>query len=320
VKQQQTNDELIKATAVYYHHHPTRVQADDLTMLPHLTLLFLVITSCLVPSTTADEVRVSFVNYASEPITLYWEGPDGDRVDVGALQPYEIARHATFAGHKFSYDLPHGDRVNYLVQGNDVHPMQLPSSPINVLCSTTQGDLHITVQPQWSPLGAARFLELVSIEYFDGCALNRVVKGFLTQFGISADYQLRTDYRQKTIPDDIPPRGISFQPGYMAYAGSGPDSRTTEMFIVMPDTPPHQLRAFGQNPWETPFAYVDAKDVQDVVAQWYAYGDMPPWGKGPDPQLIYQKDGYEYLKQNFPQMDYMDTCRIVDGQTLEEEL
>ena len=91
----------------------------------------------------------------------------------------------------------------YLVtERADVHSIQSPQT-IPVECSTTQGDLHITVQPTWSPLGAARFLELVRKEYFDGCALNRVVKGFLTQFGISADYEQRTSYRQKNIPDDI---------------------------------------------------------------------------------------------------------------------
>ena len=174
--------------------------------------------------------------------------------------------------------------------------------------------MHITVKPDWSPLGAARFLQLITLDYFTGCALNRVVKKFLTQFGISADYDLRTKFRNMEIPDDTPtkPR-IKFQPGYMSYAGSGPNSRTTEMFIVMPDTAQHQLNAFGsENPWETPFGFVDPDDVRNVVGQWHAYGDMPPWGKGPDPHKIYAKDGYdEYLRNEFPDMDYIESCSII---------
>ena len=130
----------------------------------------------------------------------------------------------------------------------------------------------------WSPLGAAHFLHLVKSEtqYFNGCAFNRVVPGFLTQFGIGADYEQRTAYRRMTIRDDIPadPK-IPFEPGYMSYAGNGKNSRTTEVFIVMPETHRSQLEYFGVNAWETPFGYVEPEDL-DVVAKWHSYGDMAP--------------------------------------------
>merc|ERR1711862_319604 len=75
-----------------------------------------------------------------------------------------------------------------------------------------------------------------------------------------------------------------------------------------------QLDHFGVNSWETPFGFVDQEDLEDVVAKWYSsYGDMSPWGNGPDPQKIYQKDGYDvYLKQNFPLLSYIKKCEIVD--------
>jgi len=269
-----------------------------------------------------DSADVSFINFSSQPIPLYWYDFNGDNfVQVATIQPYEITRMETFLGHRFAYDTVDQEKITHDVKiKRAVQAIGVPETKLQVFCGTTKGDLHITVEPNWSPLGAARFLELVSKKYFDGCSLNRVVKGFLTQFGISADYEQRTKYRSRTIPDDTPSKErIEFQPGYMAYAGSGPDSRSTEMFIVMPDTPLHQRQAFGTNPWETPFAYVDPEDVENVVGSWYAYGDMPPWGKGPDPQLMYKKDGYEYLKKKFPQMDYIDTCRIVRGDDEAEE-
>jgi cyclophilin family peptidyl-prolyl cis-trans isomerase len=224
----------------------------------------------------------------------------------------------TAIGHVFAYE-KEGSMLRYTVeQETDVHVVLGPSETVSVVCSTTTGAFRATVHPKWSPRGAARFLKLVTEKYFDGCALNRVVKRFLTQFGIGADYAQRTDYRTLPILDDEP-QGIAFQPGYMAYAGSGKNSRSNEMFIVMPGTSQHQLEAFGNNPWETPFGYVEEEDVKAVVDEWYAYGDMPPWGSGPDPGHIYQKDGYEYLEREFPEMSYIHECHIVSGQAGDEE-
>ena len=278
------------------------------------------------------KATVSFVNFSNKTVPLYWYSGydlDGGFVDVGAMPPYGTRDLDTFVGHTFGYRV-HGEEeeelTTYTIEDGSIHNVhvvgQKSTKTIPVLCKTTQGDIHINVKPKWSPLGAARFLELVHIKYFDGCALNRVVKKFLTQFGISADYEMRTEYRNKAIKDDtqLDPR-IQFQPGYMSYAGSGPNSRTSEVFIVMPNTRQTQLNAFGsENPWETPFGYVNPQDVEEVVGKWYsAYGDMSPWGDGPDPQKIYIKNGYDlYLKHEYPNLDYINECHIVDdGDDLE---
>lgn len=39
---------------------------------------------------------------------------------------------------------------------------------INVECQTTKGDITITVYPEWAPLGAKRFIDLVNDEFFTG--------------------------------------------------------------------------------------------------------------------------------------------------------
>jgi len=226
------------------------------------------------------------------------------------------------------------------------------SDTVIVECGTTEGTIRINVKPFWSPRGAARFLELIDMSnsihtntannnnnnnnptdptanastdddtktpsYYDGCALNRVVPKFLTQFGISRDYKLRTKYRMDTILDDDA-LSIPFKPGYMSYAGSGPNSRTTEVFVVMPDTPQSQLNYFGENSWETPFGYVEEKYLDDVVSKWYSdYGDMGPWGNGPNPQKIYEKGGYDkYLKEKFTSMSYIRDCVILSEEDIE---
>lgn len=293
-----------------------------------LSLVALLNTCCL-----AEPAKVYFVNFSTLPIKLHWyDVSTRMEVYLQDLPPYQVIGMDTQTGHAFAYYI--GDskdrKVVSIDNDNSQHPTYLlgqATKSVNVGCSTTEGDLHAVIMPEWSPHGAARFLELVDMGYFDGCALNRVVKKFLTQFGIAANYEMRTEFRQANIPDDHPPRKIDFEPGFLSYAGSGPDSRSTEVFVVMPGVAPHQLSAFGaDNSWETPFGYVVKEDLESVVNQWYAYGDMPPWGEGPDPQEIYRKGGYdEYLKTKFPKMSYLQKCRIVnggggDGELAEEEL
>ncbi len=39
---------------------------------------------------------------------------------------------------------------------------------IEVGCSTTKGDIVISVYPQWAPLGAERFIQLVQDDFYTG--------------------------------------------------------------------------------------------------------------------------------------------------------
>lgn len=140
--------------------------------------------------------------------------------------------------------------------------------------------LDILVKPYWAPRAASRFLELVREKYYDGVAFNRVVPKFLTQFGIAKDYFTRTKERELTIWDDFP-KGIPFVPGTMSFAGSGHDSRISEVFIVSPGTSQEQLDKFGENSWETPFAIIDGDVEKSGLMKIYSgYGDMPPFGTG----------------------------------------
>ena len=173
--------------------------------------------------------------------------------------------------------------------------------------------LDILVKPYWAPRAASRFLELVREGYYDGVVFNRVVPKFLTQFGIAKDYATRTKAREITLWDDFP-EGIKFEPGTVSFAGSGHDSRTTEIFIVMPGASQHQLDAFGQNSWETPFAIIEGDVENSALTKLYdGYGDMPPAGGGPDSRRIYAEDGYShYLPEQFPKLDFIDRCYVVD--------
>jgi peptidyl-prolyl cis-trans isomerase A (cyclophilin A) len=283
-------------------------------MAPSRILLLLV--AHVLNFTLAEVIKASFINFSGKPLELFWfDESSQSEIEVDSLVPYLEVVHETSLGHTFVYYFRQERHTVSIQSNHETHAIGYDT--VQVLCSTSTGDLRVAVKPDWSPLGAGRFLELVQRNYFDGCGLNRVVKEFLTQFGIGADHELRTEYRTANIKDDVP-KGIAFRPGYMSYAGSGPDSRSNEIFIVMPDTGEEQLAYFGsENVWETPFGYVEPESLS-TVGEWYEYGDMPPWGTGPDPQRIYEEDGYEYLKREFPKLSYIHECRILTSERADD--
>ncbi|CAE8713557.1 unnamed protein product, partial [Polarella glacialis] len=278
-------------------------------------------------------------NTMPEDIHLFWEpGNGGQRREVGVIAKNGGTHlETTHVGHTFSYDDTKGQRHQILVcedqpfvrlddggpSDGSVLELENSQGEVRVRCSTTVMDnesFDILVRPSWSPKGAARFLELVREGYYDGCGLTRVVPNFLTQLGIGANAEARTTWRlpEKRIPDDPSPWGVPFKEGMLSFAGSGKDSRATDIFIVMPDATPGTLRNFGTNPWETPFGMVDTSAVplKEIMVR---YGDMPPWGKGPNPGLIYPANGYEYLRKQFPKLDYLGKCAVVDDNAMTGE-
>ena len=191
---------------------------------------------------------------------------------------------------EFSYELndirhyvtppsPNSLGQQYLILAGDAEGFRVRCE-LTTHSQQSHENLDIIVKPYWAPRGASRFLDLVRRGYYDGVALHRVVPEFLTQFGIAKDYDTRTEWRENTILDDFPP-DVKFEPGFVSFAGRDPDSRTTEIFIVMPGASEEQLNYFGENSWETPFAVVDG-DVNDsaLTRIYSAYGDIDPWGSG----------------------------------------
>ena len=168
--------------------------------------------------------------------------------------------------------------MNILVQLKKKRQGGKEGEGIRVRCEITTESTQTTsffdilVQPYWAPRGAIRFLELVRAGYYNGVVFNRVVPKFLIQFGIAREYEFRMEGRKYPIWDDFD-IGIKFEPGYVSYAGSGHDSRATEIFIAMPGASEEQLRRFGENSWETPFGFVEG-DLSVLSKIYSGYGDM----------------------------------------------
>jgi len=98
--------------------------------------------------------------------------------------------------------------------------------------------------------------------------------------------------------------------GQMSYAGGGANTRSASIFFTVKPNP-----YLGREPWEVPFAEVVPPGM-DVVDSFYAgYGDFPIFKcancNAPDVSR-YWLEGNSYLKREFPNLDYMVECRIVE--------
>ncbi len=66
----------------------------------------------------------------------------------------------------------------------------------------SNGTFVVECHPDWAPIGAERFHELVAKKVLDECRFFRVIEGFMVQFGISGDPAVAKEWKGRTIKDD----------------------------------------------------------------------------------------------------------------------
>lgn len=162
---------------------------------------------------------------------------------------------------------------------------------------------HFTVQAvrAWAPLGVDRFYFLASNEFYDGARFFRVLPNFVVQFGINGDPRVNEAWETRRFADD--PVTLSNQAGFLSFATSGPNSRTTQIFINKRDN--SRLDSLGFSP------FAKVVDGMHVVEQLYAgYGEGPPRGGGPD-QSEMRRQGNRYLERQFPRLDSIVRARVI---------
>jgi peptidyl-prolyl cis-trans isomerase A (cyclophilin A) len=183
---------------------------------------------------------------------------------------------------------------------------EAPAKPVpdsyRVSFDTSKGTFVIEVTKSWAPEGAERFYRLVEQKFYDDQRFFRIVRNFVVQFGINGDPAVAARWRNLTIADD--PVKESNRRGTITFATSGPNSRTTQVFINLRDNT--SLDSMGFAPFGT---VVEGMDVVDSLFS--SYGDGPPAGEGPDQQRI-QTEGNSYLESRFPRLDYIKTARILE--------
>ena len=172
-----------------------------------------------------------------------------------------------------------------------------------VKMETTAGDFVIEVHRDWAPHGADRFYNLVSIGYFNDVAFFRVLKGFMAQAGMNADPAVSDVWLKARIPPD--PVKKSNTKGMATFAmGGQPDTRTAQFFINYGNNSYLDASGFA------PFGKV-VEGFDSVKALYAGYGEGAPSGNGPNQGKLF-RSGNDYLKGEFPKLDYIVTATIIE--------
>ena len=190
-----------------------------------------------------------------------------------------------------------------IAQGNLGNPAALTEqapATYKARFDTSKGVFVIDVRREWAPVGADRFYNLVKNGFYDENRFFRVISGFMVQFGINGNPQVSTPWRNAQIKDD--PVKQSNKRGFITFATSGPNSRTTQVFINFGDNARLDGMGFA--------AFGQVSTGMNVVDQLYAdYGEGAPSGRGPN-QGRMQSEGNAYLTKDFPNLDFVRKATI----------
>lgn len=159
---------------------------------------------------------------------------------------------------------------------------------------TTKGSIKFELHRDWAPNGVDRFYNLVKAGFFSDIALFRMAQGFVVQFGIHGSPLVSSVWREANISDD--PVKESNKRGTIVFATAGPNTRTTQLFINLGDN------SFLDSKGFSPIGkIIEGMDIVDKLN--FEYGESPNQG-------MIQMKGNEYLKKNFPNLDYFVSMSI----------
>jgi len=226
--------------------------------------------------------------------------------------------------------IEHGQYSNPII-GTDMQSDGIDDTVTAIVqCSTTRGEVVMDVRAGWSPVGAVQFLKLVDLGHFTDLPFTRVAPRYITQFGrkyIAPDSP-EVGYLKRggisTLKDDPTmwgKRDMDF--GYVFYAGSGPDSRFDEMVVALCPMGGCIQTGLGKAFWETPVATIRKEYhgvLREIMASGKPYPRLEMKGQHPDasgPDALKLMHDPDYLKTNYPFMEYWKSCAVVERNVLQ---
>jgi homoserine O-acetyltransferase len=162
-----------------------------------------------------------------------------------------------------------------------------------VKLETSAGNIVLEVHRDWAPIGADRLYNLVRAGFYDDSRFFRVTTRF-AQFGIAGTPQVAAIWRDRAIKDD--PVKASNTRGSFAFAMTGPDTRTTQIYICKTDMSAQDKDGFA--PLGT---VVDGMDVVDRLYE--GYGETAGGGMRGGRQGRIFAEGNTHLDRDFPKLD-----------------
>jgi len=167
--------------------------------------------------------------------------------------------------------------------------------------ATTQGVFTIEAHREWAPRGVDRLYNLARAGFFDDSRFFRIRAGYIAQFGIAGRAEVAQAWRTQTMPDD--PVRQSNTRGTLGYAMTGPDARTTQIYINLADNSRNDAQGFA------PIGTV--VQGMDVVERLYSgYGENSGGGMRTGKQARMFEEGNAFLDAEFPKLDRIVSVRI----------
>jgi cyclophilin family peptidyl-prolyl cis-trans isomerase len=188
-----------------------------------------------------------------------------------------------------------------LLRPDDAYWQQPAPSTFVVRIESSQGVIRVAFERALAPRGVDRVYQLVRAGFFDDSRFSRVVPGFIAQFGVPGDPPLGAVWRSRAIPDDSV-RASNVR-GAIAFAMTGPDTRTHQLFISLVDN--SRLDAQGFAPLGR---VIEGMDVVDRL--YGGYGETSGGGMRGGRQGRVFAEGNRFLDAEFPRLDRLIRARV----------
>lgn len=198
--------------------------------------------------------------------------------------------------------LPFASAANHAALRNPNNRFWREHAPARyrVRVETTRGAFVLEVHRDWAPIGADRFYNLVRAGFYDDSRFYRVTARF-AQFGIPGNPAIAAIWRTPALPDD--PVRESNTRGRFAFAMTGPNARTTQIYISKTDMSSQDRDGFA------PLGMVvEGMDVVDVL--YAGYGENAGGGMRGGKQDRIFAEGNPHLDRDFPTLDRLIRARV----------
>lgn len=213
---------------------------------------------------------------------------------MGAIAAAAVFATACLGTRQAPSSVSATDRRALLLNPEHEYWRQPAPATFTVTLETTQGTFDVAIERALSPKGVDRFYRLVQAGYFDDSRFFRVVPGFIAQFGIPGDPAISRVWKDRSIEDDSV-RASNVR-GAITYAMTGPNTRTTQLFISLVDNT--RLDTTGFSPLGK---VVSGMDVVDRL--YGGYGEGAGGGMRAGNQGRMMNEGNAHLDRDFPKLD-----------------
>jgi cyclophilin family peptidyl-prolyl cis-trans isomerase len=168
---------------------------------------------------------------------------------------------------------------------------------------TSKGTFTLSIERDWAPRGADRFYNLARAGFFDDSRFFRVVPHFIAQFGIPANPAVGAAWQNRAFADDSVMH--SNVRGTIAFAMTGPNTRTTQLYISLVDNARLDAQGFA------PIGRV-VEGMAVVDSLYSGYGENSGGGVRAGKQAALFSGGSAYLDREYPKLDRLIRVMVID--------